>query len=462
MIQIKVKKASIYVLLLIFLISFFIRLMPLFKGYNVPFGVVDTSFHISSALDLSEGNFKSLTHPWWHLKNHILINGFDIVDRNSASFFYPPFLHIILAFSFLFLHPGIASIIIISLLYSLSVISIFFLCKSFNFKDGAALISAALIAVSVPLLYSQNYGFWTFTIALNFMILSYSFLRFKSRKFTRLSILFYFLALITHWAFFIFAIIIALIEIFNKNKEAILYILSILIITLPFYLYIFYLANPFSYIATHFNIFIFPNFLLTLLAIIGFIFNFKKYRAITIFFSGALALTFLYYTLKIKFIFGDMVQFVYPFLISFYIGGLFQSVNKKKYKILLTIGIFVILAINLLTIQKVLSFAKASIEPKEFNDLLQLRNNFEPNDKTIIAIDRGLVPWWLTIVSKGSKIVYPATYENENIKEYYENYIFNKKNMSSDYTFYRITKKDSTLILENNVTLLKNPYRFGN
>ena len=246
-----VNRNKIYILLIIFLISFFIKLTPLYYGYDVPLGIVDTSFHISSALDLREGNLKSMIHPWWHLKNHILIEGYDVVDRNSAVFFYPPFIHIVLAFSFLFLHPGIASIIVISLLYSLSVISIFFLCRSFNFKDTSSIISALLIAVSVPLIYSQNYGFWTFMIAFNFMILSYSFLRLKARKFLIASVICYFLALMTHWAFFFMAIIAGAIELFlNKTKESKFYILSITALTLPIYAYIFYLKNPFSYIAT--------------------------------------------------------------------------------------------------------------------------------------------------------------------------------------------------------------------
>src|SRR3989344_3477597 len=100
-----VRKASLYFLVAIFLISFSVKVMPLYKGHNVPFGAVDTSSHISTALDVREGNFKSLIHPWWHIKNHVLMDGYDIVDRNAASFFYPPFISMILAFGFLFLHP---------------------------------------------------------------------------------------------------------------------------------------------------------------------------------------------------------------------------------------------------------------------------------------------------------------------------------------------------------------------
>ena len=167
------RKTSIYILLLIFLFSFLVKLSPLYHGYNVPLGAVDTSFHIASALDLYEGYYKGVIHPWWHLKNHYLIDGYDAVDRNSASFFYPPFIHAALAFGFLFSHPGIAAIIVVSLLYSLSIVAVFFVCKSFNFNDAPALASSALIAVSMPLIYSQNYGFWTFSIALNFAFTSF-------------------------------------------------------------------------------------------------------------------------------------------------------------------------------------------------------------------------------------------------------------------------------------------------
>jgi len=128
-----INRKSIYVLLLLFLISFFMKLTPLYQGYNVPLGYVDTSFHISSALDLAGGNFNGFIHQWWHLENHYLLSGYDIVDRNSTAFFYPPFLHIILAFGFLFLHPGIATLILVSLLYSLSVIAIFFPLQVLSF-----------------------------------------------------------------------------------------------------------------------------------------------------------------------------------------------------------------------------------------------------------------------------------------------------------------------------------------
>lgn len=454
------KKSTIFFLLLIFVISFFIKLMPLYKGYNVPFGAVDSGFHIASALDISEGSFSSLVHPWWHLKNHVLINGYDIVDRNLASFFYPPFMHLALALGFLLIHPGIASVIIVSLLYSLSVIAIFLLCKSFGFRNVPALISSALIAVSVPLIQSQNYGFWTFLIATNFLILSYSFLRFKSRKSTWIGALFYFFALTTHWTFLIPAICIGLAEsAINKNKEAKIYILAAILIAAPFYLYIFYLANPLSYIATHFEALILPNYALLMLALIGIAINFRKYYEVSIFAVLTAVISFIYYGLGMKFIFGDMVQFTYPFFTAFYVGSLFGNLSRKSFKAVLILIILAAFALDIASIQQIFNSSDASITKREFNDMLKLRQEFKPGDNTILAIDRNLIPWWLTIVSKDAKIVYPDTYEGEDMVKYYDAYFAGEIN-SSKYVFYKISKKGNSLVLEKNATLPKGKFGF--
>jgi len=452
------KKSTIFFLLSIFIISFLIKLMPLYKGYNVPFGAVDTGFHISSALDISEGNFKSIIHPWWHLKNHVLINGYDVVDRNLASFFYPPLVHLALALGFLFMHPGIWSVILVSLLYSLSAIAIFFLCKSFGFRDAPALASSALIAVSAPLAYSQNHGFWAFAIAFNFLILSYNFLRFKSRKSTWIGILFYFLAFATHWTFLIPAIAIGLVElIISKNKEARLYILAAVLIAAPFYSYIFYLANPFSYIATHFEILILPSYLLLMLALTGIAVNFRKYHEIGIFAVSIAVISFIYYVLGIRFIFGDMVQFTYPFFAAFYAGSLLNS-PSKKIKAVLMLTIFIAFALEMASIHQIFKSSEATITKKEFNDLLRLRHELKAGDSQILAIDRNLAPWWLTTASKDSKILYPYSYKGEDTVKYYNSYVSGEIN-SSKYVFYKIAKQNNSIVLEKNAALPKD--RFG-
>lgn len=452
------KFLSLAALFILFMISFLIKINPLYKGYNVPYGVVDTSFHISSALDLSEGNFKSLVHPWWHLKNHILLDGLDVVDRNATTFFYPPFLHLILAVGFLFFPPE-ASIIIISLLYSLSVIAVYLLCKSFKLKDSSALISSALITFSIPLVYSQTYGFWTFLIAFNFLILSYSLLRFKSRKLTWISLLFYLLALTTHWTFFFFAALLGLVELFiAKNKEARLYLFSITIITAPFYTLLFNFANPLSYIAVHFSEIHLPNSALIMLSSIGFFLGIKKYKEMSIFTILILILSLSYYIFGFKFIFGDMVQFVYPFLVSFYTASLFGLVKARISKIIFLILIAVISIHSAISMQKLLVSTKASISKEEFNALMRLRTEFKSDDNTILSIDRGLFPWWITVVSKNSKIIYPDTYEKENMDKYKRDYIYNVIDKSKGYNFYKITKKNGNLTLERNVNLPKQSF----
>jgi len=463
-------KLSTYILILIFIISFLIRLIPLYKGYNVPFGFVDTSSHIASALDLSEGDFKSVLHPWWHLKNHFLINGYDVVDRASVSFFYAPFIHIVLALGFLLLNPGIASIIIISALYSLSVVAIFLLCKSFKFKDTAALVSALVIAVSVPLTYSQNFGFWTFLIAFNFLILSYSFLRLKSRKSNLIAIFFCFLSFLTHWAFFPLFVLIGLVEmLINKNNHAKLYILCAVLMALPVFAYN-YSANKFSYVATHFNGLIFPSGILIVLAAIGLLTSFKKYKEVAIFTAFTLTASIAYYLIGIKFIFGDMVQFSYPFFTAFYAGSLFQDIdkqsinkninrytNKKIQKgVKIAFAILVLFAVlsDFFAFQNVFGSAKPSITNKDFNGLLKLRKEFVPDEKSVIAIDKE-VGWWLTIASKDSKIVYPGAYDAEDMQQYYKNYISKRVDAQEGYVFYKITRRNSTLVLEKNVTMGK-------
>ncbi|MBI2101154.1 hypothetical protein HYT53_00945 [Candidatus Woesearchaeota archaeon] len=446
-------------LLAVFLISFLARLAPIYKGYNAPFGNVDTSSHIASALDLSEGNLKSLMHPWWHAKNHYLVNGYDVVDRNYSSFFYPPFINTALAFSFLFAHPGIASAVTISFLYSLSVFAIFLLCKSFKIKDMPSLVSAVLVAVSSPLAASQNYGFWTFAIASNFIILSYSFLRLRARKFTWLSIIFYFFALTTHWAFFGVALLAGLVELaIGKNKEAKFYLLAAAAITLPFYLLIIYTANPPAYITTHFNGLALPNPLLILLAASGLALAFRKHMEMAVFAILALMLSFAYYALNIKFAFGDMVQFAYPFLAAFYAGSLLHYSGKKAFKLVVALTAAAIV-LEFVSVAWILGSAEASISKNDFDGLLKLRKELSPDSKSIIAIERGLFPWWITIASKDSKILYPDTYEAEDISQYRQNYIVKETN-GTGYVFYKIAKRNNSLIIEKNAAL-PDSYRFG-
>jgi len=268
---------------------------------------------------------------------------------------------------------------------------------------------------------------------------------------------------ITHWAFFPAALAIGLLElIVHKSKEAKLYILSAVLVTLPLYAYVFYLANPLSYVGTHFEGLIIPSYMLVILAISGFFLNFRKHPDMSILALAALTMSFVYYILNVKFIFGDMVQFAYPFFTSFYASSLFQYANKKSFKIALTALVLIALAMNLLVIQQIFNSMLPSIATKEFDQLLQLRKDFKPDDKTILAIDRGLLPWWLTIVSKDSKIVYPDSYESEDISKYYKNYINEEVSTTDGYVFYRISKQNNFLTLEKNATLSKKLYGFEN
>ena len=169
----------------------------------------------------------------------------------------------------------------------------------------------------------------------------------------------------------------------------------------------------------------------------------------------------LFYFFGMKLIFADMIQFIFPFIVAFYIGALFQNINKKNIKHVFAIILLAAVISDFMLIKGIFDSSKPSITSKDFNNLLELRNEFKPDETTIIAADRGLLPWWITVVSKNSKIIYPDTYENENLKEYRQNYILNETKTAGGYTFYRIAKKGDKLVLEKNAALPKKIYGFG-
>ena len=431
MIMKKGKSNTYLIFVLIFLLSFLIRAIPLLQGYTVPHGYVDTSSHISLALDLKEGDIDSLVHPWWHVKNHYIINDYDIVDRNAASFFYPPFIALILAGGYMFLHPGIGTIIIISLLYSLSTIAVFLLCKSFGVRDRFSLIASLIIALSPALLVSQYFGFWSFMIALNFMILSYSYFRLGRM---RLSVLFAFISAITHWGFIVLIIAVFLLE-FNKGKKSMDYLKYSLAFLIPFYLVLIITWNPFTYVTTHFTEFLFVNIPLAILAVVSFVLFFKKYKPAAIASIIIIALVCVYYAFPVI-LFGDMLQFVIPFIIAFFIAVLLNEIpffrkNSKLHshssivEVILLLIIGISLMLNIIALASICHTTQPSITNKQFDALLGLRSGID-NDKSVLSIQKGMAPW-IVLVGKDSLILYPFSYEDENMVVYYNNYIIGEE-----------------------------------
>jgi hypothetical protein len=440
-------KHTLTILSCIFAFSFLLKILPLFFGNYVPYGYVDPQFHISSAMDLSEGNFGSMIHPWWHLKNHLMLDGRDVVDREAASFFYPPLLHFFLAAGYLFFHPGIWTILIISSLYSLSVIAMFLICRSFNLSRESSLIASLLVGTSEVLVKSQNMGFWTFAIALNFAIISCALLRKKSSMSTVLSIVFFLLSLLTHWAFLLPAVVIGLFEHFiSKNRFAKSYIASVLAFSAPFIAIILYFSSPFLYIGTYFQELILPSFPIIVLAFIGCAINFKKYLQIALFAFLSLGLSLVCYLTSIRFIFADMIQFSFPFFASFFAASLFENV-KGKAKAVLAIFVIVIVAFGCFKIFINDVTSRSTITNVEFNQLLDLRAQFLDEKNTIITTNLSEIRFWLTIVSKDSKMIYPFTHESEDMKKYYANYVLRRSNQTANFSFFEIKRQDNRLIL---------------
>lgn len=230
--------------------------------------------------------------------------------------------------------------------------------------------------------------------------------------------------------------------------------------TLPFFIYIFYLQSPFAYVATHFSAFIPGSYFLIIIAVMGLIINFRKYKTLKILLYLTVCASLVYYIAHITVVFGDMVQFTYPFFIAFLIGSLFET-DKKIFKTIIGIFVAIILITNFISIQHLFTSTKPAISNQEFNELLKLRKEFKPDSNTILAIERGLLPWWITVVSKDSKIIYPETYELEDMGGYYKKYILKEIDLTEGNTFYLITRRGNTLVLEKNVNLSKELYKFS-
>jgi hypothetical protein len=409
-------------LVLIFLISFSVKILPLLLGCRVPFGWVDTAYHISTALDVKEGNFKSLFHPWWHIPNHIFEHGVDLVDRNSKSFLYPPLLHVLLALFMVFTHPGIATITTISFLYSLSVISIFLLCKSYGLSGSSSLISSLIVGFSSSLTYSQNFGFWTFSIALIFSILSYSFLQFylknEESRMLNFSLVFGSLATLTHWLFGAALLIsgVLSLNVGRGCKKFLLYFGSLYILFLLFFLTF---TDTLSYEFTYFHQIFLETPVLYLLMVIGWVLAIKKYKKnpfIHLLPPLVSALMVAHYILNIKIPLVDMLQFTLPFFTAFYASHIYQFLRERA-RVIYLILIILLLIVQFYRILDIQLTTKPSLSNEQFDSLLNLRSTFSPNSTTILGME-GRENYWITLVSKDSKIINPFNMTSIQLKNF--------------------------------------------
>lgn len=442
----------------VFVLGFFLRIAPLLQGHTVPYGYVDTSSHIGAALDVSEGNFASLLHPWWHLKNHILVGGYDVVDRTITSFFYPPLIHLLLAASFLTLHPGIATYLVISLIFSLGTIAIFFLCRTFKFSEWQAALAAALTAFSWPLIRAQHLGFWTFPTAFTFAIFSYAFLRHRNRRATWASIVFALLSLTTHWAFFPIFFLFGAAELYYaKNTEAGFFLKCFALMNALLFALVFYFSNPWEYIPTYYNSFLAPALPLAALGAWGYISSVKKYPGIGLAAFAAFSASAMFHLFSLRFIFADMVQLSLPFFLAFFTATLVGQEKSRAAKIILVMLIAASLVSEIGSSISFFQETQPSIPNKIFDGLISLREHALA-DGAILAIDREIPGWWIAIVSKDAKILYPDTYEGELRNEYSQRYFSSNQQLLGNFTFTLITERDGKLLLNENATLAKEKY----
>jgi len=422
-------------LVMIFLLALFVKSAPLLEGHTVPYGWVDTTSHMSAGLDISEGDLGSLIHPWWHVKNHFLVSGYDIVDKNSASFFYPPLIDLTLAAGFMFTHPGIATIIIISLLYSLSVFSVFFLCRSFKMDSISCLFAAAIVALSVPLLQSQNFGFWTFVIALNLLILFFAFLRMGNIKHAAV---FGFISCMTHWLFVIPVIGLAILH-YKQKGIALSYVKYTVIPLIPLWFILFITWNPLTYVTTHVDQLFYFNYIIGSLAIVSAILFWKDYKIISAVSALILFFVVIFYS-GILIPFGDMMQFTFPYIIGFFSAALLTKL-KGRMKNIVIVVILVSLAYNISLIAHIHTTTETSITNEQFDSILEIRE-IPVESKGVLMINQDLAPW-ITLASKNNRILYPFSYEGEDMHEYYVNYI--RGEVSEDLIFYEIDAKGTGL-----------------
>lgn len=401
------RRKILILLSVIFLLSFGVKSVAILSESTVPPGWVDTAYHTSTSIDVSEGDFDSLIHPWWHIKeNSEIVDGLKVIDRNSVTFYYPPFLHLFTAAFMLFMSAGTATIISISLIYSLSVPAVYLLSRSYDLDRDSSLISAAVVAGFPALLHSQVMGFWSFAGAFIFGLISFSFYRLYRKKQDPKFIAGYIvagvLASLTHWVFGAFVVGMPVLDRLVEDQQFDWKIpLLALSALLPNYIVFFATSNIGSYITTSFDR-IFPS-VSPVVIVAGIIVSRGKYRTIDLFASGSLVGAGIYYMFDLAIPFGDMIQFALPLLAGFYAGSLYSKIDRKKVKNIFKGLTLLLILVGFWTQFFIGQDSTRSVNEKEFQQLVEMRD--EIPDKIIAGGNS--TGSWLTIASGERKIVSP-------------------------------------------------------
>lgn len=409
------KRKTLILLFAIFLLSFGVKSVSILSESTVPPGWVDTAYHTSTSLDVSEGDFDSLMHPWWHIKgNSETTDGLSVIDRNSVTFYYPPFLHVFTAGFMLFMPPGIASIISISLIYSISVPAVYLLSRSYELDRESSLISAGAVAGFPVLLHSQVMGFWSFAGAFIVGLISFSCYRLYRKtsdsKFVAGYIFTGVLASLTHWVFGAFIVGMPILDRLVEEKELDWKIPGLaLAVLLPNYVAFFATSSIGNYITTSFDR-IFPS-ISPLLIVTGVLVSRGKYRAVDIFASGSLIGGGIYYLFDLPIPFGDMIQFALPILAGFYAGSFYQKIERDKFRKIFAGIIVLLILVGLLVQFSIGQEASRSVSESEFQQLVEMRD--ELPERTV-AGEKGTGSW-VTLASGERKILSP--YEDFNSSE---------------------------------------------
>jgi hypothetical protein len=401
-------------LILVFAGVFLLKTTLLVSGSTVPPGWVDTSYHVSTSRDIAEGDLDSLVHPWWHIDgNSQEVDGVSVIDRNSETFFYPPFLHVFTALFMLFLPAGLATISSVSLLYSLSVLATYLLSRSYRIKGKASLIGSTFAGASPLLVASQVRGFWSFAVAFNFLIISYACFRFYSTENNNRYALGYIasglLAILTHWTFGLPVVALPSIHLLiSRNWRSLmewnweyLPVIGVLGASAPFYLMFLLTSSLSSYIGTSFSELIYGPALVVF--VVGILWTERKKSTVTIL-SAIITVTMAaFYLFQVEILFADMLQFATPVIAGFYLAEFVEDnlePEPDNLQLLACLGLILLSAGGSV---QALDDSTRAVSDEEFQALVDARDR-DFNNTILYNQDIGT---WITLGSKDSRIVNP-------------------------------------------------------
>lgn len=411
------QKKALKLLAILTLSIFILKAFPIADASTVPPGWIDTSYHTSTAVDVSRGDLDSLMHPWWHIQgNSATVQDVPVIDRNSRTFYYPPFLHLFMASFMLVLPAGLATILSISLIYSLSGPATYLLARSYEIDRKSSLLGAAFAATSVPLIHSQVMGFWSFAAAFILGITAFSFYRLHRKNGGRKLLAAYLITstatVLTHWVFGAFVIGMPLLSTLLEEKTVDWKIPGLGLATvLPHYAVFFATSKLSIYSTTTFDKFYTS---VTPAAIIGgLLISRGRNRTIDFFSAGSLAGMTAYY-LGAPITFGGMIQFALPILAGFYIAETRQSINGEELAKAFTILATLFIAVSMISQAAIGNNSGRVLTETQFHDLIDARDEI-PEEKIVAGSEVGT---WITLASGENRIVNPyAEYNASRLDE---------------------------------------------